>query len=160
MLSGWNAIRAAGRAVYGDQEPLHSGTLVTAELGGPDPLRGVDCYRSSSFGAPQWHYVSYGLTELDAKESLQREVSGWGFELSIRVRRGAEQQPPSWPVGLFQNLARYTFATGRVLAADTLFSSAKGIPIGGDEGPRAAIRWHNRSWWNKVLDRRATAIGL
>src|SRR5262249_52472719 len=44
--------------------------------------------------------------------SSDREVSGWGFELSFRVKRRREKEsPPEWPLPLLQKLARYVFNT-------------------------------------------------
>lgn len=118
-VAGWDAIDAALKAVYGAQEPKHFGTIMKWRLGGPDPLDGVSVYASASFGVPHWHYVSYGLTELYEKESEHAEVSGWGFELTFRLRRpqgeAADADPPIWPINLMQNLARYVFDSGATL---------------------------------------------
>ncbi len=55
--------------------------------------------------ADAWHYLSFGLSELNSKRSPDPQRSGWGFELSLRLRRGPEAQPPTWPVDLLQRLA-------------------------------------------------------
>ena len=60
---GWDAIDAALREVYGDREPLHYGTDIKYELGGPDPLDGISAYRVEQ-PSPHWHFVTYGLSEL------------------------------------------------------------------------------------------------
>ncbi|MBX3229408.1 MAG: suppressor of fused domain protein [Labilithrix sp.] len=119
-LNGWDSIRAAGRSLYGAQEPRHLASVVGGAFTGRDPLEGIDCYASSSLGAPHWHYLTYGLTELRGKESPNPEVSGWGMELTMRVARGAEGEPPMWPAGLLQNLAQYTYETGRVFEPGAL----------------------------------------
>jgi hypothetical protein len=111
---GWDAIDRALDAQYGDQEPQHYGTIVKFALGGPDPLDGVSIYRHD--GPPaHWHYASYGLSELFQKESDDLERSGWGIELTFRLRRGADAAAPIWPVNFMQNLARYVFESGNVL---------------------------------------------
>jgi hypothetical protein len=70
---------------------------------------------------PHWHYVTFGLSELDEKVSTDREVSGHGFELTCRVPRGRkrgaifralagrspEVEPPRWPFDVVAFLARY-----------------------------------------------------
>lgn len=56
-----------------------------------------------------WHLVTVGLSELDAKESPDPEVSGWGFELTFRV---VSVDEPLWAVELLTNLAAYVW-TGR-----------------------------------------------
>jgi len=39
--------------------------------------------------------------------------SGFGFELTFRLKREAgESAPPTWPAALLQALARYVFTSG------------------------------------------------
>lgn len=78
-----------------------------------------------------WHLVTYGLSEIDGKASDDPDVSGWGFELSIRVevdddagpspagaKRGGEDQPgPAWAVDLLANLATYLWTSRHPFAA-------------------------------------------
>ena len=114
---GWDAIDSALSTVYGDAQPVrHWGTLLKWRLGGPDPLDGISVYERSD-PVPHWHYVSYGLTELYAKENKHLHVSGWGFELTARLRRGDETEPPIFMANVLQNVARYVFETGNVFAA-------------------------------------------
>jgi suppressor of fused len=84
-------------AVYPGQQPRHWGTIRRFSEGGDAPLDGISVYSSES--PPHWHYVSFGLAP-------------WGFEFSFRLRRGAEAEPPAWPVSFLQQLARYVFNTG------------------------------------------------
>ncbi|MDR3065039.1 MAG: suppressor of fused domain protein [Comamonas sp.] len=118
---GWDAIDEALQTVYGDQQPVHFATLIKFRLGGDEPLDGVSVYRSEQ-GVPHWHYVSYGFSDLygdldDSYDIAPGKPSGYGFELSFRLVRGvAEQEAPSWPVNFLQNIARYVFRTGNVLA--------------------------------------------
>jgi hypothetical protein len=108
---GWEAIQATLTSRYGAQEAGHWGTVQRYSEGGPDPLDGVSAYRAE--GPPHWHYVTFGFSELYAKTSKNAEESGWGFELSFRLKRaGTETSPPLWPVMTLQNLARYVFKNG------------------------------------------------
>ncbi|MEZ4236618.1 MAG: suppressor of fused domain protein [Myxococcota bacterium] len=110
---GWDAILGALQGIYGGREPdAHYGTLIPYALGGPDPLRGISVYRTDAFGRPQWHYVTFGFTDLYEKEGDDPAVSGYGFELSLRLARGDEAEPPQWPLGVLQSLGRYVFQTG------------------------------------------------
>ncbi|PWU00550.1 MAG: branched-chain alpha-keto acid dehydrogenase subunit E2, partial [Candidatus Melainabacteria bacterium] len=110
---GWEAIDKALAPIYGDQQPLHYGTLIKYSFGGPDPLDGISVYRSDK-GIPHWHYVSYGFTELYAKESENQDYSGFGFELTMRLVRNPNEEPPAWPISLMQNFARYVFSSGNI----------------------------------------------
>ena len=120
--AGWDAIDQALEKVYGTQQPAHYGTLIKFRLGGPDPLDGISVYRSEQ-GRPHWHYVTYGLSDLygdleDSHEVGFDKASGYGFELTFRLARTAdEQEPPHWPMHFLQNIARYVFSSGNVLAA-------------------------------------------
>lgn len=76
---------------------------------------------------PHWHYVSYALSDLygefvDEKEQLEPgEVfySNYGIELTLQLadpqagQPGAE--PPKWPAGLLQSIARYIFTTNNLI---------------------------------------------
>jgi hypothetical protein len=102
-----DAIAEKLAVVYGPQEPKHWGTVMRYSEGGPDPLDGISAY--SAENPPHWHFVTFGFSELYEKKSKDKEVSGWGFELSFRVKRHREKAPPEWPLPLLQNLARYVF---------------------------------------------------
>jgi hypothetical protein len=105
---GWEVIQAKLSAVYSAQEPRHWGTLRRYAEGGPHPLDGISAYRAED--PPHWHYITFGFSELYAKTSQDRKVSGWGFELSFRLRRRkAARVTPEWPLPFLQQLARYVF---------------------------------------------------
>ncbi|MGH8921878.1 MAG: suppressor of fused domain protein [Acidimicrobiales bacterium] len=61
-----------------------------------------------------WHLVTYGLSEVDDKESADPDISGWGFELTLRLA-GADTDP-EWAVSLLTNLANYVWTTGHGFA--------------------------------------------
>lgn len=114
---GWDAITAAFASVYGDQEPRHWGTIIPASLGGRDPLQGISAYRSQKGGMPHWHLVTYGFTELWQKECEDASISGYGFELTMRLACDEnEDAPPMWALNFLQNMARYVFQSGRIFA--------------------------------------------
>ncbi|MHB8506169.1 MAG: suppressor of fused domain protein, partial [Acidimicrobiales bacterium] len=71
---------------------------------GHGPVREVVVTRPDD----HWHLVTLGLSELDAKESDDPAVSGWGFELTFRLRAAEE---PLWAVELLANLAGYVWTT-------------------------------------------------
>ncbi len=108
---GWDAINAALEPIYKGREPLHYGTIISYQLGGPDPLNGISAYRREN--PDHWHFVTFGFTELYGKESTDPAISGWGFELTFRLARTAsEEKPPMWALNFLQNLARYVFDSG------------------------------------------------
>ncbi|HEY9101756.1 suppressor of fused domain protein [Chitinimonas sp.] len=129
--AGWEAIDAALHPLYGDQQPAHYGTVLSYRLGGQDPLQGISVYKREE-PVRHWHYITYGFSELYDKESEDPAISGWGFELTFRLRVDAfEAQPPTWPLNFLQNLARYVFQSGRVFNEGD-YMNANG-PIAVDE---------------------------
>jgi suppressor of fused-like protein len=78
------------------------------------PLREVTTHRvTQRVGDPShWHLVTYGLSELDSKESEDLSLSGWGFELTFRLAAGADDAEPLWAVDLLTNLAAYVWSSG------------------------------------------------
>lgn len=118
--AGWDAINEALALVHPQQEPRHFGAALPWTLGGNDPLDGISVYWSEH-GRPHWHYVTYGLSELFGKQSDDPALSGFGFELTFRLAAGdaasAADTPPSWPLNLLQNIARYVFQTGNAFEA-------------------------------------------
>lgn len=115
--TGWNAIDEQMNRLYGEQEPKHYGALIPYSLGGKDPLQGISAYKAEK-PYPHWHFVTYGFSELYEKESSDPEYSGYGFELTFRLIRAAdEEEPPAWALNLLQNMARYVFSSGNIFAS-------------------------------------------
>jgi hypothetical protein len=102
---GWDAIEAAVARVVPAQQPLHWGTNTPP---GQDGIYGLSAYRVDQ----HWLLVTFGLTELFSKDSDELLISGWGFELTLRVPAAAAQ-PPVWALRLLQQLGRYVFSTGQ-----------------------------------------------
>lgn len=90
---------------------FHYAPALPAIAGGNDPIDGISVYRCER-GGPHWHYVTYGFSDLHEKSNDDPEQSGFGFELTFRLRRGEETEPPPWACNVLQNLARYVFRTG------------------------------------------------
>lgn len=114
--AGFDAISDKLKQLYPNMEGTFYSTIIPYALGGDDPLNGVEVWKSEC-GVPHWHYITYGFTELYEKESDNSEESGYGFELTFRLKCGSEEQPPVWPVNLLQNLARYVFSSGNVFGS-------------------------------------------
>jgi suppressor of fused len=128
---GWDAIDGALKPLYGDQEPKHFGTIISRTLGGNDPLQGISAYWRDQ-PVPHWHYVTYGFSELYEKESDNKDESGYGFELTMRVAMPqCTEEPPTWVLNFLQNLARYVFDSGNVFKVGD-YMNANG-PIAADE---------------------------
>jgi len=136
---GWKAIDGSLRAVYGRQEAWLWRTVRTFQEGGRDPLDGICAYRVDG-PKPHWHYISYGMSELYAKESPDKLRSGWGFEFTLRLtRQPDEKQPPVWPLQLLQNLARYVVQTGNVFQPGDHMDVNGPLAVGADTMLQAAM---------------------
>jgi len=112
---GWEAIDSRLAEVYPGVEPAHFAAVPHYALGGDDPVDGVSIYRcTTADGEWHYHYVTYGFSNLHYdEEAVGRDYSGFGFELTFRLKPFAEDtENPTWVIGLLQNLARYVFKTG------------------------------------------------
>lgn len=108
---GIRAISAALHTLYQGRKPRHFDNPHPLDLGGDDPLVGISVYQRADPSA-HWHYVTYGFSDLFSKTSKDPAISGFGFELTMRVaaERGVTE-PPAWPLHLLQSLGRYVFRT-------------------------------------------------
>lgn len=108
---GMNAIAAALQNLYRGRRPKHYENPHPASLGGDDPLEGISVYQRAE-PVPHWHFVTYGFSEMYAKETANPGVSGFGFELTLRVAAApGATEAPMWPQYLLQSLGRYVFKT-------------------------------------------------
>ncbi|TQL01528.1 suppressor of fused protein SUFU [Cellulomonas sp. SLBN-39] len=134
--AGWDAIDAACRRLYGDQPPRHVAYAPGRAFG--SVLQGCSAYRAGD----HWHYVTYGLSNLfDDDEGDNDGFSGWGYELTWRVRdAGAEGEAPGWPFTVLQRVAKWASDAGVLLADGSFFtigSSITGHPH--SDGPETPL---------------------
>lgn len=116
---GWHAIDAACERIYPTQKsPLHVASMPHPPIG-DGLIYGISAYRAVK--PKHWHFVTYGFSELYAKETDDPDVSGWGFELTFRLARGLERQPQNWTFNFLMNLGKYVrrsanpFGVGHVM---------------------------------------------
>lgn len=76
---------------------------------GGGPVEAVSLHRVRQ--PDHWHLVTYGLTELRAKESRDRHRSGWGFELTFRLAADGDRERPLWAVDFLASLAAYVWSS-------------------------------------------------
>ncbi|XP_053203998.1 suppressor of fused homolog [Panonychus citri] len=124
---GLGALYAACRRLYPDQpNPLQVTANVKYWFGGPDPLDYISMYSNpgdpSQNIPPHWHYISFGLSDLYGDGRVhqptdQSSPSGYGFELTFRLKKDDEPGPPTWPAMVMQALAKYVFQSENVLCA-------------------------------------------
>lgn len=111
---GWDAITEEFENIYPNQkDPKHYGTLISWELGGNEPLRGISIYDSGDC----WHFVTYGLSELYEKTTKSKEISGYGMEFTFRLKKDNydnEEGEIKCICGILQSIARITFVKGEV----------------------------------------------
>lgn len=111
---GWDAIVATFEALYPNQtNPLHYGTLIPWQLGGDDPLDGISIYDGGTF----YHFVTFGFSELYEKESKDSVHSGYGFELTIKLKKSpqTDNEELRSMAGVLQSIAQYVFSEGAVI---------------------------------------------
>ncbi|OQV17904.1 Suppressor of fused-like protein [Hypsibius exemplaris] len=130
---GITAVLNVCRRIYPTQpNPLQASPSVKFWLGGPDPLDYISMYLNAGaehLAIPEhWHYVTFGLSDLYGdgrihpleeqhpdEMDVDGPISGFGFELTFRLKRAAgELTPPLWPADFLQDLARYIFSSSNV----------------------------------------------
>ncbi len=113
---GWEAIDAEFERAYpGQTSPKHYAPIVHWVLGGNDPLDGISVYDGGDF----WHFVTYGMTELYVKESDNADCSGYGYEMTFKLKKGAyddDEGELRCICGILQMIARLAFTKGEVFA--------------------------------------------
>lgn len=114
VMDGWKAIEGAFAAVYpGQTDPKHYAVTIPWSLGGNDPLDGISIYD----GGDNWHFVTFGLSELYEKETDDPEYSGYGMEFTLRLAKSCcedtEKELRS-VCGTLQTIARLTFKSGEL----------------------------------------------
>ena len=83
-------------------------------------------FRSGEF----WHFVSYGLSELYTKECEDPEYSGYGIELTFKLKKSTnDEEEIKNGCGLLQYVARYIFQTGKVVLPEEYIYTKQTVGI-------------------------------
>jgi len=133
---GWDALEKAFAALYPGRSPKwweHNGVHRMHERRDPpeNPLEAVALYDSGSF----WHFVSFGMSDLYAKES-EGDWSGFGYEFTFRIGKDGSDKPPLWPVEVMVSLAKAAYKGEAFVLGHTI----KTGPIDGQkETPLTAL---------------------
>jgi hypothetical protein len=108
---GWDAIDKVLKEEYPEQVPQHYAPKVYYSLGGNEPLDGISVYVDKKNKC--YHYITYGFSEIYKKETEDKEISGFGFELTFRLKYSEFSETyPIWPIIFLQNIAKVTFSKG------------------------------------------------
>lgn len=79
------------------------------ESGGREPLEKISIHKEEDY----FHFITYGLTELHDKESKDQTKSGFGTELTLKLKRGEyknqseERKELLYITLLLENFAKY-----------------------------------------------------
>lgn len=134
---GWDAITEEFERIYpGQTKPKHYATIIKWIMGGNDPLDGISVYDGGDF----WHFVSYGLTEIYGKETEDKEVSGYGYELTLKLKKNwyeDEEAELKNICGILQMIARLTFTKGEIFLPNEFIYT--GQKEGIDAGQRSKL---------------------
>ena len=106
---GWDAITAEFERIYsGQTNPKHYASVVRWRFGGNHPLDGISIYD----GGEYWHFVTYGMTELYEKEEDNDGISGFGYEMTFKLKKDNyldEEREFLCICEILQSIARITF---------------------------------------------------
>ena len=135
---GWDAIdRWVGGHFGGTQVPHQFSSQTAYDLDSPSPLPAITVWQTK---APEgWLYVTYGLSELFDKTSADPNLSGFGFELSLRIPmppgKNGGSRPPLWPLRLLQSLGRHVLTTGEGFDSGHALALGAAIVPPNSDGP-------------------------
>jgi suppressor of fused-like protein len=132
---GWEALTRAFEGLYpGQTEPVHRAPLIHRMHDLSENAAAFDGISAYDAG-DHWHFVSYGLSELYGKESEDAEVSGFGYELTFKLPRQAEQ-PPAWAFDFLEAIGKSVWKGAAFAAGHTI----KTGPLDGrPETPQNAV---------------------
>ena len=134
---GWTAIDRAAARLCPQQTPHQFTSQRAYDLEGTSPLPAITVWEGRN--PDHWLYVGYGLSELFEKTSPQPDISGFGFELVLRLPRCADEtRPPSWPLTLLQGIGHYVLSGHGTLDSGHVIDL--GGPLTGPEGGDSALR--------------------
>jgi suppressor of fused-like protein len=120
---GWDFIESVLAELHPGQAPRHAAPLIAPQHDlreGRSPVEGTHVYDAGH----SWHFVTLGLSDLHEDTDPSSDVSGWGYELCMRVAKRGESEPPLWPVALLNTIARHT-AEGAVVGPGTSFRTGR-----------------------------------
>ena len=124
---GWEAIDAAFAGLYPGITPPHLGAAMPARamFGGEEYIDGYSIYPSAN---GYQHLLTYGMSTLYVdEESFGGEFSGWGYEMTMKVRAAGPDEC-RWAVSSLSNLGRYTY-TSKQWFEPFQFINGQGRPI-------------------------------
>lgn len=125
---GWAAIDRAVGARYPGQTPHQFASRRAYDLESNAPLPAISVWEGSD--PAHWLYVGYGLSELFEKSAPDPNVSGFGYELTLRLPRAAgESRPPTWALALLHGIA------AGVLGKEAELDSGHLVDLGGPIAP-------------------------
>ena len=116
---GWDAIVDHFKKIYPDQpNPKHYRPLISPKFTSfENPLFGTDIYDGGDF----WHFVTYGLSDVYDREEEKDEWSGFGLEMTLKLKKTSEMNDPETEEnelknisGVLQDLGQYIFETNEV----------------------------------------------
>ena len=132
-MPGWDAITSRFEKRYpGQAKPAHFGMYSCLKPGMAGPLDGISVYNGKDY----FHFVTYGLSELYEKQNGNPDRSGYGFELTVKLKKEGLENPMlevRHMCSLLQMVAGITtegghqFLPGQVLP----ISRQKGLDAGG-----------------------------
>ncbi|PRQ05183.1 Suppressor of fused protein [Enhygromyxa salina] len=134
---GWDVIDRWVGQHFGGQTPHQFTSHTPYELDTPTPLPAVTVWRTS---APDgWLYVTYGLTELFEKSSDDPDLSGFGFEMTLRVPpvpgQNGNSRPPAWPLRLLQGVGHHVLSTREGFDSGHAIDLGASLVPGDSDGP-------------------------
>ncbi|MBP1592180.1 MAG: suppressor of fused domain protein, partial [Oscillospiraceae bacterium] len=127
--TGWELIEREFLRIYpGQNNPLHFAAMIKWRFGGNDPLDGISLYEGKDY----WHFVTFGLSELYEKVSGNSELSGYGYEMTFKLKKDTYDdlnKEIRCVCQILQTLARITFKQGIVFGPNEFIRTGQTVGI-------------------------------
>lgn len=127
--TGWEHIEREFLRIYpGQNDPLHFAAMIKWRFGGNDPLDGISIYEGKDY----WHFVTFGLSELYEKVSDNHELSGYGYEMTFKLKKDNYDdlnKEIRCVCQILQTLARITFQKGVVFGPNEFIRTGQTVGI-------------------------------
>ena len=141
---GWLAIDENLKSIYGEREPdKHWASPIESRaiLGGSEIIDGVSVYANDE-QTVHHHLITYGLSDLYySPESVGGEFSGYGFELTFRVKHQNDygNDGPVFATNVMRNIANYVHSSKKVISENHFMPAGGSLRLGYESEIQACL---------------------
>ena len=95
-------------------------------------MDGISIYDGGSY----WHFVTFGLSEIYGKETDNKDISGYGYEMTLKLKKYKfkdEERELKNICGILQAIARITYNKGEIFLPDEFIRTGQQTGMDADQ---------------------------